>query len=742
MLSLSIRHVFDPLANRDLARIQSFETVQIGGTTWIHAGTIAGGEISAFRLGDGATAVRGGPWAVPGLGSDYTLTDMVAAQIGGTTRLMIAEGSGHLATASLSGTGQPGGFAAVTHPGAASTLLAVTTGGATWLVSGSDEGPGLWTHGWTAAGIGSARFTGDGAGTALGDVAALAHARIGGTDFVFSGSATENAVSAFSLSGGVLSHRGTLDAAGGLWANGISELATLGDSLVIAATNSSSLTLAQIGADGALTVTDHLVDGRETRFAGVDTLAAFSVSGRDFVAAGGSDDGVSLLEILPDGTFLAHDALAQGPGWTLAGITALEAAVLPGEVQIFAAGRVDGVTQLSVATGALAAPRIGTDGSDTLAGTGAMDLIYGAGGNDSLTGGGGDDILIGGAGADRLWGGAGADIFVFHPDGAQDRVEDFQLGIDQIDVSRWGRIYDVSALTITPLSDGALVGYADQSLRLTAGQRLDAAALAESFAFDTGRSALPGPQPGSDVPRDLSGGAGNDVLEGGVLADILRGGEGNDILRGNGGDDVLDGGDGADTLNGGAGNDTIIGGRSAADLRDVIFGGDGDDVIDAGYGNDLVYGGSGNDQIAGGFGVDELIGQDGNDVITGSAWSDLIFGGTGDDFLNGGFGFDRLNGGAGADRFYHLGIADHGSDWIQDFSDAEGDVLLWGGAATARPGDFQVNRADTQGAGAAGIDEAFVIYRPTGQIIWALVDGAAQPGIDLRIGAETFDLLG
>ena len=217
------------------------------------------------------------------------------------------------------------------------------------------------------------------------------------------------------------------------------------------------------------------------------------------------------------------------------------------------------------------------------------------------------------------------------------------------------------------------------------------------------------------------------------------GGAGNDRYIGTAGDEVLSGGDGADTLNGGAGDDFIFGGATAADLRDAIFGGDGNDTIDAGHGNDLVYGGAGNDQIAGGFGVDELIGQAGDDVITGSAFSDLIFGGTGNDFINGGFGHDRVNGGAGADQFYHLGIADHGSDWVQDYSAADGDRLFFGADATRD--QFQLNLTRTEGAGDSDVNEAFVIYRPTGQIIWALVDGAAQDEITLRLGDQTFDLM-
>ena len=59
-----------------------------------------------------------------------------------------------------------------------------------------------------------------------------------------------------------------------------------------------------------------------------------------------------------------------------------------------------------------------------------------------------------------------------------------------------------------------------------------------------------------------------------------------------------------------------------------------------------------------------------------------------DDFLNGSFGLDWLNGGAGADD----------------------------------------------------VAEALVIYRPTGQILWALIDGAGQDEINLQIAGQIYDL--
>lgn len=230
-----------------------------------------------------------------------------------------------------------------------------------------------------------------------------------------------------------------------------------------------------------------------------------------------------------------------------------------------------------------------------------------------------------------------------------------------------------------------------------------------------------------------------DVLSGTEFADRLDGLAGDDVLRGFDGADTLNGGDGRDTLDGGAGDDVLLGGVSPADLIDVIYGGAGNDSIDAGAGNDDVHGQEGNDTIQGGIGADTLRGHAGDDVISGASLGDMIFGGPGDDYINGGFGFDRMNGGAGADLFFHLGVADHGSDWIQDYAGLLGDVLAYGGTAT--PEQFQINLANTPRAGSDGVAEVFVIHRPTGQILWALVDGGAQTSIWVASGGETFDLL-
>ncbi|SPF78203.1 calcium-binding protein [Pseudoprimorskyibacter insulae] len=235
----------------------------------------------------------------------------------------------------------------------------------------------------------------------------------------------------------------------------------------------------------------------------------------------------------------------------------------------------------------------------------------------------------------------------------------------------------------------------------------------------------------ADAPVSKTGTDGNDVLQGG---------SGNDNLNGAGGNDTIRGMDGSDTLIGGAGDDFIFGGSTADDIRDVVYGGDGNDSIDGGYGNDELRGDAGDDSIEGGYGVDTVIGGDGNDVLTGSAWSDQIFGGNGNDFINGGFGFDRVNGGAGADKFYHTNAAGHGSDWIQDYNAAEGDVLFFGGGAATKS-QFLVQRASTASAGDAGVQEVFITHIPSGNLLWALVDGDAQTSLNVLAGGQTFDLL-
>jgi Ca2+-binding RTX toxin-like protein len=86
---------------------------------------------------------------------------------------------------------------------------------------------------------------------------------------------------------------------------------------------------------------------------------------------------------------------------------------------------------------------IGMAGDDDLRGREGNDTLEGNAGNDNLRGDEGNDRLDGGVGNDILTGGTGDDIFVFNVTmDQQDRVEDFEIGSDQIELESAGTNYD------------------------------------------------------------------------------------------------------------------------------------------------------------------------------------------------------------------------------------------------------------------------------------------------------------
>ncbi len=353
------------------------------------------------------------------------------------------------------------------------------------------------------------------------------------------------------------------------------------------------------------------------------------------------------------------------------------------------------------------------DGADSLEGSSSDDILNGFDGDDFVHGSNGDDTLFGGTGNDSLYGANGIDVL--HGGPGNDFLSGGSSSADEAVFD-----YATGDVTITMIDAGKFI--------LDTGTEIDETQNIDIFTFTNASIAR------NDLYMTFSFLFANSNGD-----NILNGTPGNDLIDGLAGNDTIRGADGQDTLIGGLGDDSILGGISVNDLRDVVYAGAGADIIDGGYGNDELRGDDGDDTIEGGFGVDTVIGGNDNDVLTGSAFSDLVFGGAGDDFVNGGFGSDRVNGGAGADRFFHEGLVDHGSDWVQDYSAAEGDILVYGGFQSVS--NFQVNFANTPNAGSAGVDEAFVIYVPSQQILWALVDGAAQPSIMLRLGGQDFDLL-
>ncbi len=116
--------------------------------------------------------------------------------------------------------------------------------------------------------------------------------------------------------------------------------------------------------------------------------------------------------------------------------------------------------------GAAADQLLGGTGDDRLAGDAGDDSLAGEAGIDRLFGGDGADTLRGGADADEMWGGAGADVFGFDTTSdsftfAADRIRDFEVGLDRLDLSA------ITGGTGVLLAPGAAFTGAAKELRQT-----------------------------------------------------------------------------------------------------------------------------------------------------------------------------------------------------------------------------------------------------------------------------------
>lgn len=89
-------------------------------------------------------------------------------------------------------------------------------------------------------------------------------------------------------------------------------------------------------------------------------------------------------------------------------------------------------------------------------GTNNPDVIIGSVGADIITGGDGNDVIVGTEGADTLTGGNGADIFFYaNPAIGGDRIVDFQIGSDRLDLSEPLGIAGYSGSD--PIADGYVI---------------------------------------------------------------------------------------------------------------------------------------------------------------------------------------------------------------------------------------------------------------------------------------------
>ncbi|MBT8414324.1 MAG: hypothetical protein KJO30_08345 [Boseongicola sp.] len=457
------------------------------------------------------------------------------------------------------------------------------------LVTADANGDGLTAYGGPSTAMVWVSSLVDNDGVFLGGVSDATSVRIDGADYLAAVSQSENGVALIEVgTEGVLSvvdSFGTLD---GLPINMPSEIKALQrldeTLLVIASPGSSSLSTLRVDTDGTLWLSDHVLDSNATRFQAVSSVDTVTVGNFAYVAAGGADGGISLFTALPGGRLVHLSTFADTASTTLYRVSALSMSFANNALQIVGGSAWEaGLTRLSFDLSMQGALLLG---QNTPIGTALNDQLIGTDTGDFLQAGDGEDILYDGHGQDTLTGGGDADLFVFALDGMEDLILDFERGSDRLDLSGFDFLYDVSQLSITPTTDGAVITFGDEVLRIVSqdGNPLGTSDFANSDVLNLDRPAL------LSVSQTLVGGIAADVLNGNSGNDTISGLEGDDLLSGGAGQDVIFGGQGADTLRGGSGDDTVNGGAG----NDLILGGSEDDLVTGGEGGDTIYG----DEIA------------------------------------------------------------------------------------------------------------------------------------------------
>ncbi|WP_444455684.1 hypothetical protein ACTTAI_01550 [Rhodobacter capsulatus] len=125
-------------------------------------------------------------------------------------------------------------------------------------------------------------------------------------------------------------------------------------------------------------------------------------------------------------------------------------------------------------------------------------------------------------------------------------------------------------------------------------------------------------------------------------------------------------------------------------------------------------------------------GGPGNDTLRGGSGADLLKGGAGSDVLYGDGDNDTLTGGPGNDLFLHDGRKAWGTDWITDYTAQ--DTLVFLGQA-AKLSSFGLRWVTLGGDDA--VRDVQILYRPTGEAIWTVIDAESLDRLALRIDDTT-----
>ena len=309
----------------------------------------------------------------------------------------------------------------------------------------------------------------DTASHALLDISAMSYIQNGNFAFLYFASAIDDGIDIFSLNqSGVLNHIDTIQPFETSGFDAIQDMLTFEVEgkgyLISAAAGTNSITSFLVHQSGNLFEQDMLIDDLSTRFEGVTDIDHVRDGWRDFIIAAGADDGITIFEFYANGTMRVVAVIEDDFGTALNNVSAVAAALVNGTIQILVGSDTEhGISQFEFTPDVFVNRYIANniappDGSfNVTIGSKFNDQIFGQQLSDHLKGGKGDDIIDGGDSRDWLRGGPGADQFVFNPDGSADQIDDYELGIDVIDISGYALVNDLSDIEIESRRWGSVI---------------------------------------------------------------------------------------------------------------------------------------------------------------------------------------------------------------------------------------------------------------------------------------------
>ena len=414
--------------------------------------------------------------------------------VGTTWRAFVFDSHiGALTATLLDSSGQPGASQSVT------TNQGALTGVETFTMLGGAGGAYTAVSQWNTSGLKLFAVDANGALTGTGQIADsvksyvanvsdTASVTLDGHNYLLTLSSLENGITSYAI--GARGKATLVDSLGNhdlLAVTGPAALQVMqrdGVSYaVIASTGSSSLSVVRVNDLGCLFLTDHVVDDRTTRFDHTQALDSFTANGRAFVVTAGTDAGVTVMELLPDGHLqhFATGVFETGPG--MASVTGIEAVINGATLSIYITdARADHVQTVDMSLATLGAEVDAYAGMAN--GTAKADLIWGSTANETLLGWADDDFIFSGGGADTMTGGTGDDLFVMGATSDHGRITDYVQHSDRIDLTAWGHVYTADALSITPNATGAVIALNGHDVTVVAGHSLTAASFVDSdFVF-------------------------------------------------------------------------------------------------------------------------------------------------------------------------------------------------------------------------------------------------------------------